>query len=583
MRRWAYRAAFTLGLLLLSFVCVFAVPAEMALAQPAAAAKLMVEGDRATAAGKHEEALAAYQKAHAANASGATAIRIANAFYKLNRLAEAHEAYEAALKQTLLGGDKKTANDRLGEIAGKTGTVTVTVNEAGAAVSVDGKPAGSSPLVKPVRIMAGSHKLTVTKDGFTPFETTVEVAVKGASTIDVQLKEPQKGAKVSVTIKGGEPMQVSVDGAEVGAAPWEGTLASGPHTISARSPKSVAAEVTIEVKAGTPQAVELVAAEGRGTLEVRTEMPKSKISVDGKEVGTGSYTGELPAGEHDISVALDGYATATKKVTVVAGEVVAETITLRKATAGAVVDKTEAPWSFNGLYGGFQLAGMFEPTGSGNTLEDACAVTGATSCESGNPMGGAIAGYIGYAFSPIGLELFLLGGGDLVEPSATFDGVTGSEINPLVAQPAREESFIIGRFGGGGAARLRVLVPIDRFRITGAVGAGLAYRHMLLGRDTVAENGATSSTGNDDGEGYLTGVLSVEVAAQVLMAGTTSFVVGAALWLEHAGDGVTTPGEGNVFLTKDGEIPAPQATPSYEMASGTQFFIGPFLGLHFGP
>jgi hypothetical protein len=62
-----------------------------------------------------------------------------------------------------------------------------------------------------------------------------------------------------------------------------------------------------------------------------------------------------------------------------------------------------------------------------------------------------------------------------------------------------------------------------------------------------------------------------------------SFVVGAAIWLEHAGDAVTTPAEGDVYLTKDGEVPAPQATPSYEMASGTQFFIGPFLGLHFGP
>ncbi|MBL8742745.1 MAG: PEGA domain-containing protein, partial [Myxococcales bacterium] len=483
MRRWAYRAAFTSCFVLLAFVSVFAFGQRIAEAQPAVAAKLMVEGDRATAAGKHEEALAAYQKAHAANASGATAVRIANALYKLNRLGEAYDAYEAALKQTLLGGDKKTANDRIAEIGGKTGTIAVTVSEAGATVSIDGKAAGTSPLAKPLRVMPGSHKLSVTKDGFTPFESTVDVAAKGAVTADAKLKEVEKGAKVSVTIKGGEAMQVLVDGAEVGPSPWEGTLGAGPHKISARSPKSVAAEVTVEVKAGVPQAVELVPGEGRGTLEVRTEMPKSKISVDGKEVGTGTFNGELPAGEHEVSVALDGYATATKKVTVLAGEVVAETITLRKATAGAVVEKTEAPWSFNGLYGGFQLVGMFEPTGSGNTLEDGCEVTGATSCESGNPMGGGIAGYIGYAFAPVGLELFLLGGGDLVEPSATFDGVTGSEINPLVAAPAREESFIIGRFGGGGAARIRVLVPVDRFRITGAVGAGLAYRHMLLGRD----------------------------------------------------------------------------------------------------
>ena len=57
--------------------------------------------------------------------------------------------------------------------------------------------------------------------------------------------------------------------------------------------------------------------------------------------------------------------------------------------------------------------------------------------------------------------------------------MTGSDINPLVASPAREEAFTIGRVGGGGALRLRVLVPIDRFRVTGALGAGMAYRHLL--------------------------------------------------------------------------------------------------------
>jgi len=572
--------------LLLALLTGSLVVALPVLAQPAVAQKQMVEGDRAGQAGKWEEALAAYQKAHAASPSGATAVRMANALYKLNRLMEAHDAYETAMKErgaTILGADKKVANDRIAEIAGKSGTVTVAVNPPGASVSVDDKLVGASPLPKPIRLATGSHKLSVIKDGFVAFNTTLDVVAKGALTVEVKLAEPPKGAKVSVTVKGAEAMQVLVDGAEVGSAPWEGELAVGVHKIAGRSPKAQAPEITIEVKAAAPLSVELLPGEGRGTLEIRTEMPKSQIAVDGEKVGEGTFKGELSAGEHEVTVTLEGFAPSVKKVKIVAGEVVAETITLRKATAGAVVEPTTVPWSFNGLYGGFQLVGMFEPAGSGNTLDTSCEVTGATTCESGTPMGGAIAGYIGYAFAPIGLELFLLGGGDIVSPSASFDGVTGSEINPLVAAPAREEAFTIGRFGGGGAARLRALFPIDRFRLTGAVGAGLAYRHMLLGRETVAASGATSSTGNDDGDGYLTGVLSIELAAQVLMAGTTSFVLGASLWLEHAGDGVATPAETDVYLTKDGEIPAPQATPSYDMASGTQLFIGPFLGLHFGP
>ena len=480
-----------------------------------------------------------------------------HALYKLNRLGEAHEAYEVALKQTLLGSDKKTANDRVTEIAGKTGTITLKVNEAGASVSLDGKPAGTSPLAKPLRVLAGPHKVAVTKDGFTPFDSSVDVAAKGDATVDVQLKEPQKGAKVSVTIKGGEALKVSVDGAEVGAAPWEGTLAAGPHKISARSDKAVAAEVTIEVQAGTPQAVELVASEGRGTLEVRTEMPKSKISVDGKEVGSGSFTGELPAGEHELSVALDGYATATKSWGVAARWV--RSIRCSKPPLCRSRD-TDAPWSSMAsiVVSWWQVRARWLGT------RWTPPVTGATICDSANPWA-AHRRYIGYAFAPIRSRLFLLVGLHSPEPTSC----SPASRSPTGGCAARDESFTIGLFGGGGALASRAVRSIA-FRITGAVGAGLAYRHMLLGRETVAATGATSSTGNDDGEGYLTGVLSVELAAQVLMAGTTSFVVGAAIWLEHAGDGVPTPAEGDVYLTRR-RIPAPQATPSYER-DRTQFF-----------
>lgn len=560
----------------------------LAWAQPAAAQKHIVEGDRAAQQNKWPEALASFQKAHEANPSAATATRIANALYKLDRKIEAFDAYEALVKErgaTLLGADKKTANDRLAELGGKLGSIAVRVSETGASVAVDGAAVGTSPLAKPVRVTAGTHKLAITKDGFSPFESTIEVAGKATVTVDAQLKE--SGASLSVTVKGGEGLQVMIDGAEVGPAPWQGVLPPGPHKVAARSPKASAPEVLVELKNGVATSIELVAGGGVGSLEVRVEVGKAQISVDGRKVGEGNYKGELSEGEHDLSVTAEGFAPFEKKVTIVAGEIQVETVSLRKATAGEVLEPIERAWRFDGLYGGFQLIGMFEPGGQGNTLESSCEVTGATSCESSMPMGGAVAGYIGYAFAPIGLELLLLGAGDISEPSATFDGTSGSDVNPLVASPAREESFLIGRFGGGGALRLRLLIPVERFCFTGAVGAGLAYREMLLGRETVAENGATSSIGTElgtDSEGYITGVLSIELGAQVLLAGTTSLTIGANLWLEHAGDGVPTPAESDVLLTgEDGQIPAPQATPSYDMASGTQVFVGPFIGMHFGP
>lgn len=574
-----------LRLLLALFAAMFALAfAPVALAQPAVAQKAIQEGDRAAAANKWPEALSAYEKAHKANPSAATAMKVANALYKLGRISDAHDAYETALKErgaTMLGPDKKLANDRLNELKSKTGTVSIRVSEAGSAVTIDGKAVGTSPLAKPVRLEVGAHKLAVTKEGFAPFEKSVDVAAKAEVALDVALKEA--GGKVVVSIKGGEALQIFVDGQEVGPSPWEGQLPAGPHAVSGRSATLITPVTNVEVKNGGVATVELVAQRGAGTLDVHVDTPKSRIFVDGQKVGDGTFKGDFVEGEHELKVEADGYEPFIKKVKIPSGEVVAETVTLHKATAGAVVEKPKALWTFDGVYGGFQIVGMFEPAGSGNTIGSHCEVLGATTCEDGLPMGGAIAGYVGYAFSPVGLELFILGGADVTKPHASYDGSTGSEVNPLVAQPAREEDFIIGRFGGGGAARLRLLAPFGRFRLTGALGAGLAYRHMLLGRKTTTTDGFASDTGNGDGDGYLTGVLSAELSGQVVLVGATAFVFGANLWLEHAGNGVISPARSDIYLTKDGENPQPQATPQYDMANGTQVFIGPFIGMHFGP
>jgi hypothetical protein len=577
-------ASFALFVFVAAGSLAFAPPAW---AQPAVAQKALGEGDRAARENKWEEALAAYKKAHEASPSAATELRMANALYKLGRTVEAADAYEALVAtrgSSLLGGDKKLAKERLEELSGKTGTVAVRVSESGATISVDGKPVGTSPLAKPIRVLFGARKVLVAKEGFSPFESTVEVAAKAAVSVDVDLKAKPKGGSVMITVKGGgEPLTVFVDEKSFGPTPIKVVLPVGSHTITARGPSLVAGPTVLEVKEGDEAQVELVPGPPVGTLEIRTDPEKSKIEIDGKDAGPAPVVRELTAGEHTMTVSRDGYQPVTKKLTIEPGEVLVETISLRKKAAGAIVEKIEQPWSFNGLYGGFQLMGMFEPAGSGNTLEGSCAVTGATSCDAGIPLGGGLGGFIGYAFAPLGLELFLLGAGDVVQPTASFDGKSGSEVNPLVASPAREEEFVIGRFGGGGAARIRLLFPVDIVRFTGAIGAGVAYRHLLLGRDTVADSGATSSVGNKDGDGYVSGVLSVDLGAQVLLVGTTSLALGASLWLEHAGDGVTTPARGDVYLTKDGVVPAPQATPAYVMASGTQVFIGPYVGMFFGP
>jgi hypothetical protein len=570
----------------LTLLVLFAPPAA-AQSGAAAAQKHVVSGEKAALKGDWTTALASFEAADQASPSANTAKRVAKALYELKRVMAAHDAYVKLLEDydnSLFAQDKKVAAKRVEELAGKIGSLGIRVSETGATVSVDGKPVGTSPVTTAVRVLAGKHSIKVDKGGFAVFTKEVNVAGGATLTVDVSLQAESTAGKIAVAVEDGKALNVFIDGADVGAAPYEGALTPGEHTIEGRSDTLRAAAVRVTIKTGELEDVKLVATARGGNLEVRIDGGKGVISVDGEEVGAGGYEGELSAGEHTLKVTLDGHETFNKEVTITLGKVHVETVTLRKSAAGQVAeeDLADDAWRFDGLYGGLQLIGMFAPAGSGNTLDRSCDTTGASSCDGGTPLGGGIGGYIGYAFAPVGLELLVLGAGDVVQPLASFDGVTGTEINPLVAQPAREEEFVIGRFGGGGAFRLRLLWPIDMFRVTTAIGAGLAYRQLLLARDTVAASGAESSI-SDDGKGYLSGVLSFELAGQVLIGDTTALAVGFNLWLEHAGDDLKTQPDPDVLLLKDGDIPMPQATPAYDMASGTQVFLGPFVGMQFGP
>jgi hypothetical protein len=584
VRRWVW----TRLLVALVTVGVALTTVRIAEAQPGAAEsqRQLLEGDRASKAGRWEEALAAYKKAHEARPSGTSAVRIAGALYQLKRVVEAHDAYELALRDfgpTVPPADRPTAQKRLEELGNQTGTLSIRVSEAGASVSIDKQAVGTSPVPARIRVLSGAHTVTVEKSGYVTFTRAVNVGPKSNVPLDALLERAPTAGDIVVNVKGNKPLRVLIDGVDVGPAPYKGALAPGDHEIAATSDTLEAAPQRITVRAGAPTVVELSPRPRMGRLEVRIKDEQGTIFVDGNKVGESHYEGEVTAGRHRVEVKRPGYAPFDEMVEVVAADVHVETVILSRSAAGEVsADGGEGSWTFDGLYGGFHLSALFLPAGSGSTLEDSCPVTGATSCDGGMSRGGALVGYIGYAFAPIGLELLVIGGGDVIEPTATFDGVHGSEINPLVAQPARDEDFIIGRAGGGGAIRLRLLVPIDRFRVSGAVGAGLAYKRMFLGRDATTADGAESSFAADS-VGYLAPVVSFEIGGQVRLEGTAALQVGLHLWLEHAGDEVKTAPDPDQALVKEGAPPQPHATPAYDLASGTQLFIGPFLGMHFGP
>jgi PEGA domain len=319
-------------------------------------------------------------------------------------------------------------------------------------------------------------------------------------------------------------------------------------------------------------------------LRVEIEGDRGEIFIDGESMGHGKFNGQVESGRHELRVTREGHDSFEKTLVLSPGEVHSESVTLKPSVAEVMVEGgVQPPRALDGIYGGIQLLAAFVPRGSGSTFQDACDSIGATRCAPGSITTGGISGYIGYMLEPIGLELAMLGSGDFSGPSATFNGVVGSEINPVVAEPAREEKFTIAGFGGGAMLRVRLATKVSRFRFNFAVGPGLAYRVFVMRRDTEAADGRIGFY-SDVGTSYVSALLSLEASLAFELGGSTAISMGVASWFEHAGDDTTSRAEERAVLTaNDGKPPIPQSTPPYDLANGPQWFVGPFLGLTFGP
>jgi hypothetical protein len=322
-------------------------------------------------------------------------------------------------------------------------------------------------------------------------------------------------------------------------------------------------------------------------LNVRDTDEQGRIFLDEREVGSGTFSGRVAAGVHRIKVTREGYQSVEKVVDLAPGQVHMETVLLRRMIgaeeAAAALPLDQRARIQDGLYGGIQFLAAFEPGGSGTTLDEACDTTGATSCDPGSVLGGGLSGYVGWYFDPLGLELALLGGGDVVQPVASFDGTTGSEINPVLASPARQEKFTIGRVGGGAALRARFAYAVSRVRFTAAIGPGIVYRAVVMERRTTSPEGYVGEYA-DSGARYVSPMLSLELAAHVLIGASTALAVGVSSWFEQAGDDTKSDARNDMVLANGpaGTLPLRQATPAYDLANGNQWFVGPFLGLSFG-
>jgi hypothetical protein len=555
---------------------------------PAPDAAELSAADSAVRAKEWATALMHFQAAMKAAPSAHAALGTADALYRLGRLGEAYEAYTEAQRTyggKLVAADRTAAAARLSELATKTGWLSIRVGEVGADVTVDGKPFGTSPVPALVRVPVGPHDVGVSKAGFIPYAGRAEVAADGKAVVDVDLViQPSQGHLV-VRTSGDEPLRVLVDGVDVGLTPWEGDLPPGVHQVTGRSSKAAAAPQSVNVVAGGKLAVDLAPSSTAAHLQLRTSDGKGLITVDGAAAGEGAFAGNLPAGAHTFSVTRDDYQPLTKSLTLGPNETWAETVTL-EPIAAVVIGKQSTERSFEGFYGGFGLAGALGVGGQGTELETNCDTLGASSCDTPSPLGGAVFGYLGWTFNPVGFELMLAGSGDQTQQTAHFNGTGGHSGALPFSDPARDEKFNFVRVGGLAALRVRASTQGRALRATVAGGVGLSYQQMYLVRRATAQDGTDRKDAySPDSVAYISPAVTLEGALQIRLTPTIALSVGLEMWADNAsiaGSNASPPSPGHALVAPS-QIPAPIPTPQYHFASGPQVFLLPFLGMQFGP
>jgi hypothetical protein len=436
-------------------------------------------------------------------------------------------------------------------------------------------------------VTSGAHQVRATKDGYVPFEQAINIQPNGRVVVTVELKQEAQTGKLMVKEKSRRAIRVLLDGVDVGAVPFEVDLAPKTYEVSGRGPGLAAPPKVVSVEKGKSIEVELEAVGSTARIEIRTSDNVGAIFLDGQPVGQGTFAGDVAPGEHRIRVERAGYTTYAKTLTVSEKQVVAETVTLQQRVEGVGSGGGRGTRIRDGIYGGFQAGMALMPWGADTSIDLSCDTLGASSCASDSPSGALLSGYAGYSLDPIGFELLIGALADVASPSATFDGVYGSSINPLVAQPAREEKFTILRVGGLGAARVRGNLDLsETFQASAALGVGLSWRKLLMRRSATATDGTDARHEFvPDPVSYLSPGVSIDVSARLMLGETTSLSAGIWFWGETAKENARTEADPNRVMVSESDsvAPRPIATPEFDLANGSQLYVGPHVGMQFGP
>jgi hypothetical protein len=177
-----------------------------------------------------------------------------------------------ALGEGTIPEDKKAnAKQAIVEMAQLLGRVHMANIPPDTDVYIDGKLAARSPLKEPLALSPGRHIIRVTKDGFEPLITEINVASQGLITVQAPLKP--LGAGIKIDCGGETDATIRLDGKSVGLCPLESELSPGTHKVEVIAPGKERFFRTVKLSSG-----------GQVTISVHLEPKPAPITAGAKKV-----------------------------------------------------------------------------------------------------------------------------------------------------------------------------------------------------------------------------------------------------------------------------------------------------------
>jgi hypothetical protein len=542
----------------------------------AEARKLFDSGLKLYGEGSYREALAAFLRANELSPRASLQRNIAQCNRDLKDFTGAYDAYQTLLTKyggTMSAADRRPIERAIAELALLTGTVRVTVTEPGATVSIDGHEVGATPLAAPVRVNLGPHTVAVSKAGFEPLQREIKLSGGDEATVEGPLQPEVTTGHLVVNAPAQARVEVLVDGADMGPAPWEGDIKPGVHVVEARSTDRSSAPKQVEVVRRERVEVVLELKGRTGRVQIDTHTADAAISVDGQPVGRGVWEGELPAGEHRVAIAAPGFRSYTRAFLVHEGETFVEDTRL-------VSEDGSVP-RYDGAYAGLAFFGFATPSGASNEIAQHCPIESTGTCPWSSPLGAGLAVRVGYSFGWIAAEGVALGSYDYSSTTVTFpmDVPSGDFMGP-----ARQAVYGFHRFGGGGAIGVRVASKNPHVRLTASALGGIVAMGNIYTRTTTQTSDMNPTPPQPD-----TYSSHVETYAAPLLLFDAGVLVGWANGAKLHASIVTmiqlVPDDSKATRdspTQFGSNPIQIQNPELTVAQGPQVFVGPMLGFDLG-